>query len=104
MTNTPSVGRIVHYTLSQQDALHINKRRKDAAAHLSTHVQNSTGVQIHVGNGVAAGEVYPMVITRVWGGSGLVNGQVLLDGNDLLWVTSVGVGEGERTYAWPPRT
>jgi hypothetical protein len=36
--------------------------------------------------------VYPLVITRVWSDNPAettcVNGQVLLDGNDNLWVTS----------------
>lgn len=98
----PSIGRIVHYTLSEQDATATNKRRNDAQAHLGQHISASDGSQIHVGNSVNAGDVYPMVITRVWSGT-LVNGQVLLDGNDLLWVTSVSEGEGERSWAWPPR-
>lgn len=87
----PSVGRIVVYKLTEQDADAINKRRKDAATHLDTHRINSNGVQIHVGNSVTAGDVFPMIITRAWGATenSSVNGQVLLDGNDLFWATSV---------------
>lgn len=101
----PSLGRIVHYALSVQDAEAINRRRDDARSHLDHHRVNADGSQIHVGNEVSAGDVYPMVITRVWGDTpaSAVNGQVLLDGNDLYWATSVSVGDGERHFVWPPR-
>ena len=95
----PTAGRIVLYTLSTQDAELINSRRMQAAAH-TTHAE---GAQLHLGNTVAAGEVYPLVITRVWGAevTSSVNGQLLLDGNDTHWVTSVNQGTGPRTWAWP---
>jgi len=101
----PTIGRIVHYTLSDHDAQLINKRRADASTHMREHNENATGVAVHVGNGVQAGDVYPLVITRVWGDTetSAVNGQVLLDGSDSLWVTSVTHGEGGRHFAWPPR-
>lgn len=102
MTMNPTIGRIVHYRLSDQDAAQINKRRADASAHMAEHRENSNGVVVHVGNSVQAGDVYPLVITRTWGGSA-VNGQVLLDGSDTLWVTSVTEGEGLRNWSWPPR-
>ena len=96
------LGRTVLYTLCQQDADAINKRRTDAAAHLIEHRQDANGVQIHVGNSVRVGEVFPMMIVRMWGNTekSCVNGQVFLDGNDPLWVTSVAVGTGPRTFAW----
>ena len=103
---TPTIGRIVHYRLSAADAEAINRRREHAQAHLDEHRANSNGVQVHVGNRAAEGDVFPMVITRVWQpgeSEGHVNGQVLLDGNDLLWVTSVNVGSGPRTFSWPER-
>jgi hypothetical protein len=101
----PSIGRIVHYTLSAQDAEAVNKRRADSSAHMAEHRENSNGVQIHVGNGVREGDIFPMVITRAWpADTHGVNGQVFLDGNDLLWVTSIAEGEGPRTWSWPPRT
>ncbi|WP_461118917.1 hypothetical protein [Saccharothrix stipae] len=104
----PSVGRIVHYTLSEQDAAAINKRRKDAGnlnAAGVTLASQELGAQIHTGNQVSAGDVYPMIIVRVWGDqpTSAVNGQVFLDGNDLFWATSVSLGEGERHFVWPPR-
>ncbi len=107
-TQKPSIGRIVHYTLSEQDAAAINKRRKDAQnlnAAGVTLASQELGAQIHTGNQVSAGDVYPMMITRVWGDQpdSSVNGQVHLDGSDLHWVTSVDCGEGERHFAWPAR-
>lgn len=91
MSHAPAIGRIVHYTLSDDDARRIGHQRSLGSLQ---------------GNGVRAGEVYPMLITRVWDSGkpnpdAAVNGQVLLDGSDSLWVTSVKVGEGPRTYAWP---
>lgn len=61
---------------------------------------------IHSGNTVDEGDVYPLVITRVCGNepSSAVNGQVLLDGNDTYWATSVSVGEGTRHFQWPTRS
>ena len=101
----PTIGRIVHYTLSEQDAEAINRRRADAMRNMPQHQERADGSQIHVGNSVAAGDVYPLVITRAWGDTpeSAVNGQVLLDGNDTYWATSVSVGEGERRFAWPSR-
>lgn len=100
---TPSIGRIVLYTLSEQDAEAINRRRVQADMHIEEHRERGDGSQVHVGNSVHAGAVYPMVIIRTWGDTpdSSVNGQVLLDGNDTLWVTSVSVGEGQRHFAWP---
>jgi len=101
----PSIGRIVHYCVSKEDAAAINRRRYHAHVHLDEHIANSNGVQIHVGNEVKEGDIFPMLITRVWGDTPTccVNGQVMLDGNDLFWVTSAIVGEGPRTYSWPKR-
>lgn len=107
MTQAPSIGRIVHYTLSEQDAEAINRRRKDAANNLAAIRDAAAGYVAHTGNDVAAGDVFPLVITRVWGPNpdSAVNGQVMLDGNDTFWATSTSLGEaGEhRKYIWPPR-
>lgn len=74
----PSVGRIVHYMLDESDAERISGRRA------------AVGDLHNVGNAAQAGQVFPMVITRVWGDDPLsaVNGQVFLDGNDCYWATS----------------
>ena len=91
----PTIGRIVNYVLTEGDAMAINQRRTDAQDSLEMHRRYKTGAVVHVGNKAREGDVYPMMITRVWGGTpgSQVNGQVFLDGNDVIWVTSVGVGE-----------
>lgn len=98
-----TIGRIVHYTLAERDAAVINRRREIAAGHMDQCRSCADGSQIHVGNEVAAGDVYPMVITRVWGNdpTSAVNGQLFLDGNDTYWVTSTQYGRGERHFVWP---
>lgn len=81
-----TVARIVHYALTQQNAEAINKRRQDARD--SKIAQTSSGAQVHFGNEARAGDILPLLVTKVWP-DGLVNGQVFLDGNDILWVSSV---------------
>jgi hypothetical protein len=98
----PTIGRIVHYRLDDQDAAHINQRRAHA---LTQSKAAGHAFPVHTGNAATAGDVYPMTITRVWGDTSdsAVNGQVLLDGNDVHWVTSATQGEGPRHYQWPTR-
>jgi hypothetical protein len=90
-----AIGRIVHYRLSANDCGAINKRRKDAEK--SGFAGQDSGAIVHTGNTVEEGQEYPLVITRSWSGVH-VNGQVLLDGNDTLWVTSR--GEGPKDGQW----
>lgn len=99
----PTPGRIVEYTLTDLDAASINKRRNDAAK--SGIAREESGAVVHFGNSVSEGDTYPLVITRVWGNTegSAVNGQVLLDGNDTLWVTSATEGDGERHWRPFPR-
>lgn len=87
----PSIGRIVHYRLSKQDVDAINARRVDRLAY---------------GNPIAYGDAFPMLIVAAWGQTpeSAVNGRVLLDGTDDLWVTSRLCGEEEGTWSWPPRS
>lgn len=88
---TPSIGRILHYVLTANDCEAIQQRRKPLG---TFHEANwPEGAQAHVGNPVHEGLHVPLVVTAVWPneyGEGTVgvNGQVLLDGNDSLWVTS----------------
>lgn len=88
---TPSIGRVVHYTLNQQDADQINRRRADSATHAGNHVQD--------------GDVYPAVIVRIFGETpeSAVNLQVFLDGNDTFWATSRTLGDGPFHWTWPER-
>ena len=103
----PSTGRIVHYHLSADDAEDINRRRTPSPTIKTRMADGSwpSGAQAHFGNEAKEGDVYPMLIVRVWGDEpmSLVNGQVFLDGNDVLWVTSTQVGEGPSTFSWPTR-
>jgi len=106
MSQTPSIGRIVHYKLNAGDVGRIQQKREQLRA--------AGLVWSSLGNPVSVGEVYPAEIVRVWGQTpqSSVNLQVKLDGPDTHWVTSashadfVG-GENdahpERTYIWPPR-
>lgn len=91
-------GRIVHYVIGEYDALEINRRRSTGAA---THSDEwPKGAQAHVGNSVSIGEHLPMIIVNVWNDDGLVNGQVFLDGNDVLWATSKEYDENGRDGTW----
>lgn len=102
----PTIGRIVHYTLGQQDADEINRRRADFAAYVRGGGlrEGATGYMAHVGNPAEAGQVYPAMIVRVFDPSTTTaNLQVFLDGNDTFWATSRQQGEGQIHWAWPPR-
>lgn len=104
MEQKPSAGRIVHYRLSESDAEAVMRRRVARPEGAGW----PPGAQAHVGNHVAAGDVVPLVVVRVWPdeyGPGIpgVNGQVLLDGTDSLWVTSVREGAESGQWSWPPR-
>jgi hypothetical protein len=93
----PTIGRIVIYTLSTDDAVKINKRRDDAV--LSRH---SNGVMVHVGNEVMEGNEYPAIVVEVWGDrpDSPINLKVELDGSDAFWAGSRKVGTGPGTYHW----
>ena len=84
----PSTGRIVHYRLSESDLAAIKEWRKSRVGMHNDH---------------AVGQVLPMIIVRVHGdhANAAVNGQVFLDGDDTLHVSSRLVGEVPGTYAWP---
>lgn len=89
MSGTPTIGRIVHYRLSDQDIELIADRRRE------------TGEQ---GNAARPGDVYPAMVVRTFGDILNVNLQVFLDGPDTLWVTSRGYSvETEGCWFWPPR-
>ena len=120
----PSVGRIVQYTLTEDDAKQINRRRttgKAIAARIQNNGQIATdgavigeqwpiGAQAHIGNPASAGDVVPLLIVRVWPdeygpGQPGVNGQAFLDGNDSLWITSADESSEPKQgkWNWPPR-
>jgi hypothetical protein len=113
---TPSVGRIVHYMLSQNDAEQINRRRTSGAS-IAERIPSEKwpiGAQAHIGNRAEEGQVYPMLIVRVWSATPndvtAVQGQVFLDGNDVFWATSVSqvpsdISDDQKRGRWfaPPR-
>ena len=107
----PSVGRIVHYTLTRQDADAINVRRADyrafEAGHKHPHEPGTpaaTGHIAHIGNTAREGDVCAATVVRVFGPSvTTVNMQVHLDGNDTYWATSRQEGDRPGYWAWPPR-
>lgn len=91
----PTIGRIVHYTLSDDDAGQINSRR----------AANAGGPQI--GNPVAPRNVFPAMVVRCWS-AGQVNLQVFLDGGDVFWATSRGQNYDSNTptpgqWHWPKK-
>jgi len=108
----PTIGRTVHYLLSHEDVNQITRRRTNGGS-IAERMKREppawpVGAQAHIGNPVSAGIAVPLIITAVWPnefGEGVpgVNGQALLDGNDVLWVTSVKEGTIPGTWAWPPR-
>lgn len=87
----PTPGRVVHYTLSEDDARVITHRRETVHG-------------VH-GNFVQAGQVYPATVVRVFEANpnGACNLQVQLDGTDTHWATSRPEGTEPGTWAWPPR-
>ena len=95
----PTIGRIVLYKLSSDDARKINKRREDASINSDRMKMDRIGYQAHIGNPVSAGSVFPMMIVGAWSDD-LVNGRVFLDGNDTLWVTSAHRGSKITEWDW----
>ena len=101
----PTIGRIVHYCLTEQQAAEINRRRTTgpSIAERIKVVAWPHGAQAHIGNAAREGDTFPGLIVRTWGTdpTSAVQLQVFLDGNDVLWATSVCVGDGPGTWSWP---
>ncbi len=81
---TPTIGRIVIYVLTEQDAERVNALPRASC------------------NGASAGDEYPAVVVRAWSAT-TVNLKVLLDGTPDLWATSRLEGATPGTWHWPPR-
>lgn len=85
----PSVGRIVHYKLGEYDIKELDDRL-GRASHLNPPME---------------GEIYPMLIVRVWADepteTTAVNGRVFLDGRHDHWVTSRQQGDGPGHWSDP---
>lgn len=96
----PRIGSSALYRLSADDAEAVNRRRDQSNTHREQHVATANGTMIHVGNKVAEGDAFPMLIVRTWDNLPNVNGQVFLDGNDHLWVQSVREGDGAGEFSF----
>lgn len=97
----PTVGRIVHYTLTEHDAQAINKRRADFGDHRRTDGYTDNGYVAHAGNQVLEGDVCAALIVAT--GAASQNLSVQLDGTDTYWATSRTEGDGPGHWNWPPR-
>lgn len=98
------------FTITQEQADQINRGRM-AGDSIANRLQSGTwpeGAQAHIGNTAYVGREYPLIVVRVWPdehgpGTFGVNGQVILDGNDSLWITSAKYGMEEGQWRWPER-
>lgn len=99
------VGTVVLYTLSNVDALEVNRRRDDWRAHVRSGALRdftaATGYQAHVGSTVYAGNTLPAVV--VSDADGYLNLRVLLDGTDDLWATMRTEGDPGQPGTWAYR-
>lgn len=103
-TIVPTQGRIVLYTMTVDDARIVNARRRHAQEKYHLHQHQKNGTQLHVGNEVVEGEVYPAMVVRAWGNApdSYVNLKVELDGNDVYWATSRKVEEAKEDGSHTP--
>ena len=110
-----SLGRIVHYRLTVEDAHQINRRRTTGES-ISRRMRPDwsldedkecahgwpRGAQAHIGREVGARQEFPMIVVRITV-LGAVCGQVFLDGTDVLWVQDVIEGTACGTWHWPEK-
>ncbi|NUT31542.1 MAG: hypothetical protein HOV79_00565 [Hamadaea sp.] len=84
----PTIGRIVHYRLTQSDAEAIAKALPTAGR-----------------NYAAEDHYYPAMVVAVFGNGEHVNLKVFLDGGPgaEYWATSRPEGDMPGTWTWPPR-
>lgn len=83
----------------------ITQRRISGAGHSENW---PAGAIAHTGNPHTVGQELPLLVVSVYPdefGAGVpgVNGQVFLDGNDVLWMTSAKEGIEPGTWHWPER-
>lgn len=87
----PTLGRIVHLKLSPQHVAAINHQRSLLSL---------------MANPVSVGQIVPMIITAVHSET-CVNGKLILDGPDTLWVLSATRADdadmADGDWKWPER-
>lgn len=89
----PTVGRIVHYQLSDGDVALIDRHGIDRMGRTDR-------------NAARAGQVYPAMVVAVFDPStGSANLKVFLDGGAgaEYWATSRVEGDEPGQWSWPPR-
>lgn len=88
MSYRPILGQRVLYQLTKGDA---------EAIQLARNIESVVGRK---GNTAREGQYYAADVVRVFGGNpdGWANLKVLLDGNDVHWVTSVPYGDEPGTW------
>lgn len=97
----PTIGRIVIYKLTQDDADKINRRRTTGLS-IAERMRDDkwpTGAQAHIGDKVKAYSDLPMIITAVYdgpveGSANIIDGQVFLNGTDTFWAQGIEEDEG----------
>lgn len=96
------VGSILLYRLTELQVQMVNQRRADFTKNKARAAKERPGWQAHFGSVIITpGEKLPLIVTkgRVNAfGDREVSGQVILDGNDTLWVE--GVREGYNLGEW----
>jgi hypothetical protein len=100
----PTLGRTVHIILTQAHSEQVMRRRTHARS-IAQRMEKDlwpAGAQAHIGNPVDAGDLAPLVVTKV-NDDGTINGQALLDGCDVLWITHASEGTEPGTWQWPPK-
>jgi hypothetical protein len=107
-----TIGRIVIYTLTEEDVEQIMRRRTTGPAIAERIAEGKwpLGAQAHIGNSVHIGNQFPAVVVRTWDNDpNLVNLRVMLDGTDDFWATSrvqedpAGPHGQPGTWHWPTR-
>lgn len=88
----PTIGRIVHYKLSEGDVVVIDQQQP---------MYGTDGTRAQR-NPVSEGHVYPALVVRVFE-PGYCNLQVFLDGDCSYWATSRVEGTESGQWSWPPR-
>ena len=93
-------GRIVYFMFGAQSATAVNERRRDVESSTGVLFRKAkSGVVMHTGSMVFAGDILPAMVTRVRS-NGVVNLKVMLDGNDTYWATEVPYDVGKHLDTW----
>lgn len=99
----PTIGRVVHYRLTDEEAAKINRWRDQNKTNRGAIHAGSVG---HVGNECSEGQAFAADVVSIteFPLRAAINLQVKLDGNDTFWKRDADEGEGPGTWSWPPRS